>query len=178
MFLRRTGRGVERDVLPLRPYMQPPRTQRNPDGTISRPCALLSPCQLMRWGQHPRRPQQHHHPQQQQQLAGGLPHSQRHLLRRGHSRRGSGISRGLLHRVPTHASAAGAAPGAAALALAAGAAQHGQRSQVHTLSLGGWGSSSGGRAVARPQLNAAAVRSTLLHGCSRLLGNLRMLRAF
>mgnify|MGYP001810821194 CR=1 FL=1 len=45
----------------------------------------------------------------------------------------------------------------------------GQRSQLHTLS---------GRGAARGQLPAAAARATLLQGCTRLLSNLRMLRAF
>lgn len=51
--IRRSSWGVQRDVLPLRPYMQPPRMQRNPDGSSSKPSAVLNPCQLLRWA--PRR---------------------------------------------------------------------------------------------------------------------------
>lgn len=42
--IRRANVTVQRSVLPLRPYMQPTRVQRLPDGTMVRPSALLAEC--------------------------------------------------------------------------------------------------------------------------------------
>ena len=154
LLLRRSGLRVERDVLPLRPYMQPPHTQHRLDGAAGRPAALLARCQLARWSA-PRPDAWHAHGQQH--------HHHKRAPRRVGPR---------LH-LP------------AAAAVAAGQ-QLGQRSRLHTFSLG-WscrngssgGSGSGGsagRAVSRAQLASTAVRSTLLQGCTRLLGSIRMLR--
>lgn len=42
VLIRRANVTVQRTVLPLRPYMQPPRAQRLPDGSLARPSALLA----------------------------------------------------------------------------------------------------------------------------------------
>lgn len=157
--MRRSGLRVERGVLPLRPYMQPPHMQLHSDGAGGRPVALLARCQLMGWGR------QRHPP-----LPAAGQHQQQHR-KRGARRVGPAAHR--LH-LP------------AAAAVAAGQ-QLGQRSRLHTFSLGwsrsgGGGGGGGGVASGRRQPRVlpatTAVRSALLQGCTRLLGSIRLLRPF
>jgi hypothetical protein len=134
--IKRSNWRVQRQVLPLHPYMQPPHRQRHADGTSSRPLALLARCHLLDWQE------QQTQRQQAQQQRGG---------RRALGRRQQAQPK--LHQQQQ---------------------QWQQRAQLHT-----WSSFGGGRGVVmRAQLPSVGMRGALLQGCTRLLGNLRMLRAF
>jgi hypothetical protein len=139
--IKRSNWRVQRQVLPLHPYMQPPHVQRHADGTSSRPLALLARCRLLDWQE------QQTQRQQVQQQRGA-----RRALGRRHQ------AQPKLHQKQQQQQQLGQ-----------------QRAQLHT-----WSSFGGGRGVVvRAQLPAAAgMRAALLQGCTRLLGNLRMLRAF